>query len=482
MLRMALGAAAAQPVRSAVLACGFGLGIAAMAGLLGVGQVILEQSHAPALRGGGDLAVYGPTGRVENARFLMAHVLDAPPLSGRVAVAAPTSAATLYLLRDDGKPTPIRARGGIPSLERALGDPETSGIEAWRDTPQDAAWAAPSDEDLLRAMDRFHPIPHSPRFADSWVEWLYFNGRGEDARFYLSFSVGRRAEGGKREALVHLRLEHEGQTRTFVDRAAVDEKEVLAAAPDLTIGRSRVELRGLEYHVELALHDAAKRSRDGEPDLTGTIVLRAVPGRAMPPIEIGGAKGWVSGYVVPVLSGEMRGTVQVEGRAIALDGEGYHDHNWGFWEGVTWRWGQVAHDDLSLVYGRVRPPAEAADPDRIPGLLVALGPEGPLGYSTEVSIEETDGPGGRVERIAVEAASPSMDLRLDFTVESTVSTRQDRGDPGAQDGARQFFQMRGEYRVHGTVGDRTVDFVRPGSAETFRLEDDAAETAESGAR
>ena len=41
-LRLALKSLALQPVRSAVLACGFGSGIAAMAGLLGIGQVVLE--------------------------------------------------------------------------------------------------------------------------------------------------------------------------------------------------------------------------------------------------------------------------------------------------------------------------------------------------------------------------------------------------------------------------------------------------------
>ena len=75
---------------------------------------------------------------------------------------------------------------------------------------------------------------------------------------------------------------------------------------------------------------------------------------------------------------------------IALrDAAGYHDHNWGFWEGVRWQWGQVAHGDLSFVYGRVFPPPDVADPDRIPGFLGVLGAQGPLGFSTTVSLEET---------------------------------------------------------------------------------------------
>ena len=75
-------------------------------------------------------------------------------------------------------------------------------------------------------------------------------------------------------------------------------------------------------------------------------------------------------------------------------GTGYHDHNWGFWEGVRWQWGQVQGDGLSFVYGRVYPPADAADGTRLPGFLVALGQEGPVGYATDVTIEETSAASG----------------------------------------------------------------------------------------
>ena len=72
---------------------------------------------------------------------------------------------------------PVRAEGGIPSLERALGNPETAGVAAWLDTPADAAWTSPDPGDVLRAMDRFHAVPDVPARADSWAEWLYFKGQ-----------------------------------------------------------------------------------------------------------------------------------------------------------------------------------------------------------------------------------------------------------------------------------------------------------------
>ena len=132
----------------------------------------------------------------------------------------------------------------------------------------------------------------------------------------------------------------------------------------------------------------------------------------------------MSGYTVPVMSGALSGSVIADGVGVDLTGTGYHDHNWGFWEGVSWRWGQVQHEGLSYVYGRVIPPPDAADPARLPGFLVALGPDGPVGYTTSVTIEETDDPRTRQpQRIVVTGRGRDLNLRMDIDVESTIVNR-----------------------------------------------------------
>jgi hypothetical protein len=464
--RIAVRSFAAQPVRSVVLVCGFGFGITCMASLLGVGEVILEQSRSPHLRGGGDLVVYGAGGRVTSARFLGSQLIESPPLAGRATAASPSLDVPLYLVRPGGPALRIHARGGIPSLERALGDPETSTIAAWRDTPADREWASPDPGDVLRAMDRFHPIPDVPARADSWAEWLYFNGRSGDTRFYLSFLVGPRSSPGRRSAHVRLQLERDGRLRCFADRDEIAERLVRDLAPDLRIGSSRVRLEGLRYRIELALYAEDRVPRSGQADLTGEIVLEAVPGRSLPPFEVSGAGGWVSGYVVPVLSGRLDGRLLAAGESIPLvGGRGYHDHNWGFWGGVTWQWGQVAGEDLSLLYGRIRPPADAADAERIPGFLVVLGPDGPLGFATDVAIEERDDAStGLPSSIFVAARGAGLDIEMQLDVTDTIRTAIDAGPEGG--GA--FVQMQARYRVTGSIGKRVVDFAAPGAAETFR--------------
>ena len=466
MFRVAWRSLVARPVRAGVLAAGFGFGIAVMAELLGVGHVILEQAHAPALYGGGHLVVGGPFGLLPSARFVMSGVLGAPDISRRLTMVSPSKQSRVFLISPQG-PIPVAANGGIPSLERALSDPEVSGVASWIDRPGDERWARPEPGDVLRAMDRFHPIPDVTSRAESWAEWLYFNGRTRDGRtrLYLTFLVGPRAGPGRRRAGVRLQLERDGRSVNYSAQADIDETSLLASAPDLDIGGNRVRLEGLTYRLTLALQKdlppgAAAVDRTS---LSGEVVLDAQPRRSLPPTAIRGAGGWVSGYVVPALAGSMRGTLRIGGDQLEFDDAiGYHDHNWGFWEGVSWQWGQVAHDEVSVVYGRVFPPADAADSSRIPGFLAVLGPEGPLGFSTDVVIDDTQS--GRVE---VSATSRAIDLHLTLVVDETVRTAMRMTSlPGGQ--PLNFLQLGGMYRVKGRVSGRAIDFSARGSAETFK--------------
>jgi hypothetical protein len=442
IFRLALKSLLMHPIRALVLGVGFGLGVGVMATLLGVGEVVLEQAKEPALIGGGDVVATDVAGAVTSARFVLASI-------GAGGTASPRKRADLFLMRPGKDPLLIQARGGIPSLERALGDPETSHQPAWQDAPGDAAWSSPKHEDVLRAMDRFHQVPDVPARASSWAEWLYFKG----PNFYCTFLVGPKNTNGSRIAGVRLQLDRGGRVTSLGETAELDEAALLASAPDLTIGNSRVRLEGWRYHITLNL-----------PEASGDFFIDALPGRQLAPLVIRGAGGWVSGYTVPVMSGPLGGWIQVRGDRVALDGTGYHDHNWGFWQGVSWRWGQVQHEGLSYVYGRVSPPADAADPERIPGVLIALGPDGPLGYSTRVAIRETDDPAtGRPQRIVVSSEGGSLDLTMDITVRDTIVT-----PGGVLAKGPDFLQLRGSYHVTGKAGGQAVDFTALGAAETFR--------------
>jgi hypothetical protein len=447
----------AHPVRTAVLGVGFGLGVSVMATLLGVGEVVLQQARSPKLAGGGDLLVTSLSGPVTSARFALARM----GADSGVRAASPRRRAELFLVSPGGGVTQIGAQGGIPSLERAIDDPETAAVSAWVDSERDAAWARPQAGAVLRAMDRFRPVPSVPARAESWAEWLYFKGRAGDVQFYMTFLAGPRTAEGRRVGGVRLQLDRGGRTRSYGASQSLDEEELVQGAPDLSIGGARVRLDGLAYRVTF---DLPSLDDGGRTSAAGSFVIEAVPGRSLSPIELRGAAGWVSGYTVPVMSGPLSGSLMAGGETVDLTGTGYHDHNWGFWQGVSWRWGQVQHEGLSYVYGRVIPPADAADPERLPGFLVALGPEGPVGYATRVTIEETDAPGtNRPARIIVTGRARDLDLRMEIAVESAIVNKGGALAPGPD-----FLQMRGEYHVTGRAGGQSIDFRAPGAAETFR--------------
>jgi hypothetical protein len=454
--RLAFRSLTAHPIRSAVLSAGFGVGVAVMAILLGVAGIVLEQAQAPALAGGGDVLIR--LSLAVPARLVLAGTLQSDALRPRIRAAAASSDTDLYLLHN-GKATRVAARGGIPSLERALEDPETTGVDAWRDTAADVAWTNAPPDVVLRVIDRFHGIPDAPAWGNSWAEWLYFNGRSNDASFYLTFMVGPMTAAGTRSAGVRLQLERAGQMESYSGRADLTLAQ-LGRAPDLDIGGSSVTLDGMRYRIHLDVQDARGRKAVGD------FSLEATAGRLIPPIEISGAKGWRTGYVVPVMSGQLEGALDVDGTRVSLDGgRGYHDHNWGFWQGVSWQWGQAQHGDLSVIYGRVFPPRDAADPDTIPGLVGVLGPDGPLGYSTNVRILEEDDDRGQPRTITIRASGNALDLDIQFDVASAVVSHQAQG-PLAN--GIDFLQMRGQYTVSGRAGAREISFTAAGAAETFR--------------
>jgi hypothetical protein len=303
-----------------------------------------------------------------------------------------------------------------------------------------------------------------PARAGSWAEWLYFNGTARDGRFYLTFLAGPVDASGQRSLVARLQLERKGVMSAYSARREIDPAALIEDAPDLTVETTTVRLTGVDYRIHLDLPSESGRSR-----ATGDIVVHADPDRSVPPFVLEGAGGWLSGYTVPVTSGTLDGSLTVATETINFSGgTGYHDHNWGSWEGVSWQWGQVQHEGISFVYGRVRPPADAADPQHVPGFLAVLGPSGPLAFSTDATIDETNAPGSeRPSRIVVRAAGESIQATLTLSVDQTTITPMTRGRVG--DGL-DFLQMRARYEVQAQVGKKQFSFAAPGSAETFRRE------------
>ena len=94
-----------------------------------------------------------------------------------------------------------------------------------------------------------------------------------------------------------------------------------------------------------------------------------------------------------------------------------------------------------------------------------IGPNGPLGYATNVAITEENDAAGKPKTITVRGRGQALNLEMRFSVGSAVTTRMQQGPIT---NGLDFLQMRGSYAVSGEAGDRMIEFSAPGSAETFR--------------
>lgn len=470
-----------RPWRTAVLLGGFGLGVAVMVALLAVGDALLTQAHDRDVAAGGDLvllpagldpevlkvgAVTGMYLAIPNARFLTRQVLLGPRYAAAIAGVSPEIVDKLvYLRTGDGRVHTARASGLAPEAARRarsalavdLADPaaEASG------DPLSPPWPV-----LLARLDRFHQPPAGAA-GRTWAEWWYFNFAAADGSYgYISMIADR-----ARRVTVAVEWRRPGREPVrWIERYAGGVLPVEGTT--LGAGPHRVDLRDGVYHVRLR--------RQG---FVADLRWRPVPFAYLPPFELD-AGPVRSGYVVPALRAAVTGTVVVGGQTVAVDAVGYHDHNWGTWQAVTWEWGTVSTPDVALLAGVVRHPSLPAREmlvsvyalDGRPGLLGMLRAPAPT--------RERWRAGPRVGRLrvrvpgqlsyrAVNAAGDWLEVQVAVQeVTATALAAAGAAETGTGGGARAagrevFLQMRGGYTVRGVVGGRHVAVTAPGFAETF---------------
>jgi hypothetical protein len=468
ILRLALAELRHRPGRALFLLGGYALGVSVMVVLLSVGEAMLEQARDRALVGGGDVVVV-PSGvsaemlkaggvsslffGIDHARFIQREILE----SERARQEHGVGAASPVL---DGKQVELRARGRghvwkalatgeIPSRARAVGAAPELLSGRWADSPADRFWASPTQAQLLREIDRFH----LPAVRDStWAEWHYFNLVLDEERWLYALLIVRGEVGvpGRWGGRVLLTIRepggaHRSLTRDFPGAGVRFD----TASPDLRFGsEASVRLEGESYHVVAGAGDAR-------------LDLRFTPARHryFPPTDVGGS-ALVSGYVAPALYAAAEGTVCLPRCQRVRGAQGYHDHNWGVWQGVSWEWGSASNEELSLIYGTVRGDSTASE-----GLFAALadgrGARG-LYRPGPIRVPETQTArvGGKTVRVPKRMVFEDPRAGLRVTVEVRAVHVSDLHRPER----RYFVQMRGVTTVEerGRVLGRL-----PGFFETY---------------
>jgi hypothetical protein len=229
-----------------------------------------------------------------------------------------------------------------------------------------------------------------------------------------------------------------------------------------------------------AVHAVAREGGAGERIVVDLIVSPA-PGAYFPGASLGSGD-FVSGYAVAALRADATGSICVGARCERYDAvQGYHDHNWGVWRGVTWEWGAARAGSHTILYGRVNPPDQLESTSPLFLFLVDS-----LGFRsvfrpTRIVYEE----GRRVQvggqLVAVPARAVLSDargldtIRVELEIEDAAGTDMrrsavERGDTetGALFATPYFIQMKGIARITGRVGGQVIRGEGRGFFETYR--------------
>ena len=486
----------ARPKRALLLCGGFGIGVGVMVVLLAVGEAMVRQASQEKLVGGGAITVL-PEGidievlttgglgglffSVPNARFVHRQVLRSPRLASAIAVAAPQlEGKLLYLTTPDGVEHAVRATGEIPSATQQLGAMPRIISGAWSDDAADTRWVRPTQAELRHDIDRFHLPPRDMANPGSWGEWHYFNVISPDASrwAFLSFIVGGDVRDTTWGGQVLVTLHERGRTpRRFVSTVPRRQVHFSTRDADLSIGDATVSVDSTGRYVVRA---TAREEGIGTPLTVNLLVEPAdrveFPGATL----ISG--DFTSGYAVPGLRASATGTLCVRTACERYDGaQGYHDHNWGGWRGVTWEWGAARAGEYTLLYGRVTPedsigsnaPLFVYLTDR-QGFLALFRPK-VIGYQDGRTIATASGPLRVPSTATLQDVRGADTLRLTLTIDDAVATDTRAGlvERGEGAYARQlrrpwFVQMAGEAQIAGRVRGQPLGGRGRGFFETYR--------------
>lgn len=483
-----------RPWRSALLLGGFGLGVGVMIVLLAIGEALLTQARDERLIGGGDVTVLpegidvevmktGGVGglffSINNARFLDLQVLSSPRQGTEVRAVAPQiTDKVVYLRTPDGRERAVRATGEMPSRSAAVGALPPLAEGQWEDDSFDRRWRSPTPAELRADIDHFHLPPRDAENRESWAEWHYFNVLSHDRRrwAFLSFIVGGDVPDGRWGGQLLLTLHEQGRpARRLAANFPSDSVSFSTWSADLRVGSGTVTVASDGRYLVRA------RVRDdrGSDEAVVDLAVSPAPGAYFPGAPLGSGS-FVSGYAVPALRAVVAGKICVRGVCERYDGaQGYHDHNWGVWRGVTWEWGASRAGSYTFLYGRVERPDSVWGDAPLFFYLVDS-----LGFRTVFRPRRIDYVDDRAivvggRRLLVPSRASFADvrgedtLRVDLLIEDAAATdtRQgERGDPLANRAlVRPYFvQMKGHARLSGRVGGQPIGGEGYGFFETYR--------------
>jgi hypothetical protein len=214
------------------------------------------------------------------------------------------------------------------------------------------------NEGIPDRFDARHPSRSRHAF-----EWWYFDGRFTDGHTFAGT-----LQPGSPQVYIHVNTPSGRELDIRVDQPHVA-YHASTERCDVRCGDSTVRGSHPTYEVHL-------EGQDTVVDLRFDSLL---PGwaRGDGSIVIGDyGEPEVFGWCVAQPRARVTGTIAYDGQTFTVEGEGYHDHNWGDFDFQTyisrWHWGRITRPDLTLVFADIATTKRCGDV-HVPLLVIGRG-------------------------------------------------------------------------------------------------------------
>jgi hypothetical protein len=450
---------ASRPKRTLLFLLGYALATSVMINLLAVGQAVLQQAEDKDLLGGGDI-ILTPQGidiesmkvggtdalyySIPQARFIVRQILGSSRFENQIAAASPYLFSKLVYLRRDSHIESVFADGSIPEQEEAVKQVSLP----WKNSAEDVTWLRPAVREFYHEIDRFHLPSVQSADLSRWAEWHYFNFESNDFYGYLSVMAAGDPGSSRAQWIVSLQMIDPAYHR-YAATFPLPIADLPLQRVDYQAGRSSVRFVNDHYVLSLRFHDRVPVEGD----------LDFYPPRNLyfPPAYLAQGGGFESGYVIPAIRGEYRGSLRIGGKHYDFNNvAGYHDHNWGIWQKTEWNWGHLFSPEYSIFFGEIFLSGKSR------GLFLAV-----FDHRGFVSVFRPQ----FLRFSEYRSKDPSVPMKLELQDSKRFSSIHLQGDAqsfvATEQDSKYFIQYKMNYQVTLQIDGRSTTFLATGNAETF---------------
>jgi hypothetical protein len=452
---------ASRPKRTLLFLLGYALATAVIITLLAVGQAVLQEAEDKDLLGGGDIILI-PQGidiesmkvggtdslyySIPQARFIVRQILGSSRFEDQIAAASPYLFSKLVYLRRDNRIESVFADGSIPEQEEAVKRVSLP----WKNSAEDKTWLHPAAPEFYHEIDHFHLPSAQSADLSRWAEWHYFNFEGNNFYGYLSVMAAGDPDASRAQWIVSLQMIDPAYHR-YAATFPLSPADLPLQRVDYHAGASTI--RFVDDHYVLSLRFQDRLTVEGD--------LSFYPSRSLyfPPAYLAQSSNFESGYVIPAIRGEYRGSLRIGDKRYDFNNvAGYHDHNWGIWQKTEWNWGHLFSREYSIFFGEIFLDGKGK------GLFLGVfDRHGFVSMFRPKVLRFTEYRNG--------SKSSSVPMKLELQDSKRFSSIRLRGDAhsfvATRENSKYFIQYKMNYNVTLQIDGYSITFPATGNAETF---------------